>query len=123
MKVRLDKYLWAIRVFKTRTLAANACIKGKVKILGDAVKPARNVQIGDRIDIETEARSWNIEVLDLLEKRVKFTEAIQYYKDNTPEDLKKKVKPMAASFYTGKRFSKVGRPTKRQRRDLDDFLE
>jgi ribosome-associated heat shock protein Hsp15 len=123
VKVRADKYLWSIRVFKTRTLASNACAKGKVKIGGDNVKASRTINIGDKIDVTTDARTWNIEVIGLIEKRVKFSEAIENYIDNTPEELKTKDKPMATSFYTGKRLSKVGRPTKRQRRDLDDFLE
>ncbi len=122
MKVRVDKYLWAIRVFKTRTMASNACSKGKVKIDGVAVKASRIVNVGDRFDITTEARTWNIEVKGLIEKRVKYTEAIEHYVDHTPEELRTKERPMATSFYTGKRLSKVGRPTKRQRRDLDDFL-
>lgn len=123
MKVRVDKYLWSIRVFKTRTLASNACTKGKVKIGGENVKPSRAINRGDRLDIITDARTWNIEVTGIIEKRVKFSEAIENYKDHTPEELKVKDRPMATSFYTGKRLSKVGRPTKRQRRDLDDFLE
>lgn len=122
MKVRVDKYLWSIRVFKTRTMASNACTKGKVKIEGENLKPSRNVNVGERIDIKTDARTWNIEVTGLIEKRVQYTEAIKNYVDHTPEELKTTEKPMSSSFYTGKRLSKVGRPTKRQRRDLDDFL-
>jgi len=121
-KVRVDKYLWAIRVFKTRTLASNTCAKGKVKIGGESIKASRNIVVGDRIDIVADARTWNIQVTGLIDKRVKFSEAIENYIDHTPEELKTKDKSMSASFYTGKRLSKVGRPTKRQRRDLDDFL-
>ena len=123
MKVRIDKYLWVIRVFKTRTLSSAACAKGKVKIGGESVKPSRTVNMGDRFDVITDARTWNIEVTGIIEKRVKYTEAIENYIDHTPEELKVNEKPMATSFYTGKRLSKVGRPTKRQRRDLDDFME
>ncbi len=122
MKVRIDKYLWSIRVFKTRTMATNACTKGKVKIGGENLKSSRTVSIGERIDIKTDARIWNIEVTGLIEKRVQYSEAIKNYIDHTPEELKTIEKPMSASFYTGKRLSKVGRPTKRQRRDLDDFF-
>lgn len=122
-KVRVDKYLWAIRVFKSRSLATTACAKGKVKIGGENVKPSRTVNVGDKFDITTDARTWNIEVTALIEKRVQYTEAIEHYIDHTPEALKVKERPMASSFYTGKRLSKVGRPTKRQRRDLDDFME
>jgi ribosome-associated heat shock protein Hsp15 len=122
VKVRIDKYLWCIRVFKTRTLASTACTKGKVKLKGENIKPSRLVNVGEKYDIVTEARTWNIEVTGIIEKRVKFAEAIEHYIDHTPEELKVKEKPMATSFYTGKRLSKVGRPTKRQRRDLDDFF-
>lgn len=123
MKVRIDKYLWSIRVFRTRTMASNACAKGKVKMAGENIKSSRNVNVGDKIDVNADARTWNIEVTGLIEKRVKYAEAIENYIDHTPEDLKTKERPMSSSFYTGKRLSKVGRPTKRQRRDLDDFLE
>ncbi|HEX6333079.1 MAG TPA: S4 domain-containing protein, partial [Flavisolibacter sp.] len=78
-KVRVDKYLWAIRVFKTRTLAAAACDSGKVKMNGTNVKASRPVAVGDEYEIKTEARKWVVRVTGVLANRVAFSEAIKYY--------------------------------------------
>ncbi|MGK2863655.1 MAG: RNA-binding S4 domain-containing protein [Chitinophagaceae bacterium] len=122
-KVRLDKFLWSIRLFKTRTMAAVACDTGKVKFNGLHAKAAKNVSIGDEYEVKTEAKRWRIKVTGLLEKRVAHPEAIKNYIDITPEEEMERVKLQAASFHTGKRQSKIGRPTKKERRDLDEFLE
>lgn len=122
-KLRLDKYLWSIRLFKTRTLAAAACDGGKVKTEGAQVKASRPVHIGDEYEIRTEARRWRIKVTGLLGKRVAHTEAIKNYLDITPAEELERLQYQAASFHTGKRPSKIGRPTKKERRDLDDFME
>lgn len=121
-KLRLDKYLWAIRIFKTRTLAADAIDGGKVKLEGQNVKPSKNVAIGDKYEIKTSARKWLIEITGLLQNRAAYEIAIQHYNDLTPEEDKTIEKPLASNFYTGKRLSKTGRPTKKQRRDLNDLL-
>ncbi|XZF13235.1 RNA-binding S4 domain-containing protein [Chitinophagaceae bacterium MMS25-I14] len=121
-KLRLDKYLWAIRIFKTRTQATAACDEGKVKLNGANVKPARPVALGDRYDIKTQARKWTIEVTGLIQNRVNYEEAIKNYVDLTSEEDLQQNKQIASSFYTGKRLSKTGRPTKKQRRDLSDFM-
>ena len=121
-KLRIDKYLWSIRVFKTRSIAAEAIDRGKVRVTGEPVKPARAVVKGDEYDIRTEARRWVIRVKELLDHRVQYTEAIQYYEDITPAEDKEVIKYQASSFNTGKRQSKVGRPTKKERRDLDGFV-
>jgi ribosome-associated heat shock protein Hsp15 len=122
-KLRIDKYLWAIRIFKTRTLATVACDDGKVKWNGSNVKPAKAVAIGERYDIKTQARKWTIEVTALLHNRVAFEEAIKNYIDITTEEDKALNLHLGTSFYTGKRQSKTGRPTKLQRRDLKDLLD
>lgn len=122
-KLRVDKYLWAIRLFKTRTLAAEACDSGKVRLNGVAVKAAKTVSIGDEYEIKTEARKWRIRVTGLLHNRMAYAEAIKFYVDITPEDQLEKPNFQAASFHTGKRLSKIGRPTKKQRRELDDFSQ
>src|SRR5687768_14823089 len=122
-KLRLDKYLWAIRLFKTRTLAAAACDTGKVKFAGASAKAAKNVHIGDEYEVKTEAKRWRIKVTGLLEKRVAHAEAIKHYIDITPEEEIQRLQYQAASFHTGKRRSKIGRPTKKERRDIDEFLE
>lgn len=122
-KLRIDKYLWAIRLFKTRTLAAAACDTGKVKFNGSQVKASKNVMIGDEYEVKTEAKRWRIKVTGLLHNRVKYELAMQYYIDITPAEEIQRLQYQAASFHTGKRKSKIGRPTKKERRDLDDFFD
>ena len=122
-KLRLDKYLWSIRIFKTRTLAAAACDTGKVKQHGTSVKAAKNVVVGDEYEIKTEARKWIIKVTGLLFSRVAYSEAIKYYLDITPKEANEVPAYVSPSFYTGKRPSKIGRPTKKLRRDLDEFMD
>jgi ribosome-associated heat shock protein Hsp15 len=122
-KLRIDKYLWAIRIFKTRSVAADACNSGKVKCNGSNVKPAKTVTVGDIYDIKAEQKKWIIEVTALLHNRLKFEEAVKNYIDLSPEEIPDKPKSSAFVFNTGKRKSKQGRPTKKEKRKLDDFLE
>lgn len=122
-KLRIDKYLWSIRLFKTRSLAAEACEKGKVRLRGEPVKASKAVSIADEYEVKTEAKKWIIQVTGLLANRVQYAEAIKYYIDLTPEEDPDITKTQPASFHTGKRLSKIGRPTKKERRDLDDFVE
>lgn len=122
-KLRLDKYLWAIRLFKTRTLAATACDTGKVKFNGAAAKASKHISIGDEYEVKTEVKRWRIKVTGLLFSRVKYEEAIKYYVDITPAEEIERLQFQATAFYTGKRKSKIGRPTKKQRRDINDFFE
>ena len=122
-KLRIDKYLWAIRLFKTRSQAADACDKGKVKLNGDNVKAAKTVNTGDEYEVKTEAKRWVIKVTALLDHRVQYSEAIKYYTDITPPEELDRIKFQAAVFHTGKRLSKVGRPTKKDKRDLDGFMD
>lgn len=121
-KLRLDKYLWAIRLFKTRSIATDACDKGKVKYNGENAKPSKNINIGDEFEIKTSDRKWVIKVKDKLYNRLKYSEAINYYIDLTPPEEMERIKFEAAVFHTGKRMSKIGRPTKKNKRDLDEFL-
>ena len=122
-KLRLDKYLWAVRIFKTRSIASEACDKGKVKYNGDSVKPSRSVHIDDEYEVKTEAKRWRIRVTGLLHNRVQYSEAVKYYIDITPADEIQRLQYQASSFHTGKRLSKVGRPTKKERRDMDGFMD
>ena len=121
-KLRIDKYLWAIRIFKTRTQAADAIAAGKVKSNGLDIKSSKHVTIGDHYEIKTEARKWVIEVTGLLHQRVQYSEAINFYIDLTPEEDLVKKSESAFIEYTGKRQSKQGRPTKKNRRDMDGFM-
>lgn len=122
-KLRLDKYLWSIRIFKTRSLASDACEKGRVKMNDAALKASKNVMVGDIYSIRAEERKWVIQVVALLDHRVQYSEAIKFYIDNTPQEENETAHQQASSFHTGKRLSKIGRPTKKQRRDLEDYTE
>lgn len=122
-KVRLDKYLWSIRIYKTRSQATDAIDRGRVKLKGENVKASRNVAIGDIYEAKTEHKNWTIKVTQLLDGRLAYAEAIKYYKDLTPIEEIERIKQVASSFHTGKRLSKIGRPTKKDRRDLGDFLD
>jgi ribosome-associated heat shock protein Hsp15 len=122
-KLRIDKYLWAIRLFKTRSMAAAACDSGKVKWDGAPVKAAKQVHVGEEYEVKTEAKRWRIKVTGLLHNRQAYSEAIKYYIDITPAEELERLQFQASSFHTGKRLSKIGRPTKKERRDLDDFME
>lgn len=121
-KLRLDKYLWAIRLFKTRSQAADACDKGKVKFQGTNTKASKTVSVADEYEVKTEAKRWVIKVTGLLDHRVQYSEAINFYTDITPAEELDRIKFQAAVFHTGKRMSKQGRPTKRDKRDLDAFM-
>ena len=122
-KLRLDKYLWSIRVFKSRSMATEAIDKGRVKLNGENVKASRNVVIGDIYEARTEHKNWILKVTQLLDGRLAYAEAIKYYEDLTPVEELERVRQVAATFQTGKRLSKIGRPTKKNRRDLGDFLD
>jgi ribosome-associated heat shock protein Hsp15 len=122
-KLRLDKYLWSIRVFKSRSMATEAIDKGRVKLNGESIKASRNVMIGDVYEARTEHKNWVLKVTQLIDGRVAYAEAIKYYEDLTPVEELERVRQVAATFQTGKRLSKIGRPTKKNRRDLGDFLD
>jgi ribosome-associated heat shock protein Hsp15 len=81
------------------------------------------VNINDEYEIKAEERKWIIKVTGLLDHRVQYSEAIKYYIDLTPAEENENIQMQASSFHTGKRLSKIGRPTKKQRRDLDEFIE
>ena len=122
-KLRIDKYLWAIRLFKTRSQAADACDKGKVKLQGTNVKASKTVNLAEEYEVKTEARKWVIKVTGLLYNRAAYTEAVKHYEDITPPEELDKVQFQSPSFNTGKRLSKIGRPTKRDRRDIEGFMD
>lgn len=121
-KLRIDKYLWSIRLYKTRAQAAEACEKGRVKMGGEPVKASKTVKINDEYELKTEARKWVIRVTGLLHNRVAYPEAIKHYEDITPPEMLAALDFVAPSFHTGKRLSKSGRPDKKQRRNMEDFL-
>jgi ribosome-associated heat shock protein Hsp15 len=119
-KVRIDKYLWAIRIFKTRSLASDACYKSKVLCKDVAVKSSYSVKKGDTYIIKINKDfSRIIEVIDLVEKRGSAEEMKPFYIDHSPPYVSTKKEPSA--FYTPMEREKgSGRPTKKNRRDMKD---
>ena len=119
-KLRLDKYLWAIRVFKTRSLATEACKAGRVKIDGRSVKPSALVKVGDTYQVQKGMETKVLQVTGLLDKRVDAKTATAFYVDQTPEEETYRYKSMfRASVPTRDRGA--GRPTKKDRRELDNL--
>lgn len=121
-KVRIDKYLWAIRIFKSRTLSSEACREGKVKLHGMPVKSSALVKVGDVMDVQKDGFRLKYQVVQLIEKRVSPVLAKPCYEDLTPEEEINKYK----SWFIGKggperRERGTGRPTKRERREIDEF--
>ncbi len=120
--IRIDKYLWAIRAFKTRTLAADACKGGKVKMDGNAVKASREVKIGDIIELKVAGMNKVIEVKDIIKNRLKASLAVEKYDDITPPEELERVE-LIRQMKTEHRDRGAGRPTKKERRDIDRLKE
>src|SRR5687767_1461035 len=119
--VRIDKWLWCVRLYKSRTLATNACEAGKVKVSGQTVKPSRAVKRGEIIEAVTAEFTRTVKMLEPLEQRVGAGKVSQYMEDLTPpSEFQKKRAPAPPS---GFRPKGTGRPTKRDRRILQSFFE
>jgi ribosome-associated heat shock protein Hsp15 len=103
--------------------AADACDNNKVKLHGDNVKASKTVNVGDEFEVKTEVKRWVIKVTALLDHRVQYSEAIKHYTDITPPEELDRISFQAATFHTGKRMSKQGRPTKKDKRELDGFMD
>ena len=94
-----------------------------MKYKGENAKASKNVTLDDEYEIKTLHKKWVIKVKELLYNRVQYTEALNYYTDITPLEEMERIQFESATFNTGKRMSKIGRPTKKNKRDLDSFLE
>lgn len=121
-KVRIDKWLWSVRIFKTRSIAATAIRSGKVKINGEPAKAASQLHGNELISVLKNGFHFQFRVLQLIDRRVSATLAAPCYQDETPLEEKMKYD----SWFTGKaapekREKGAGRPTKRERRELEDF--
>lgn len=121
-KVRIDKWLWAVRLYKTRSLATEDCGKGRVMIDGISVKASREVRIGDIIQIRKPPIVRSYEVLNLSEKRMAAKLVEGFMKDITPPDQLELLE-MQKHMSWFQREKGTGRPTKKDRRDLDNFFE
>lgn len=121
-KLRIDKYLWAIRIFKTRSLATEACKAGRVKLNGQNVKPAHEVRVGEIYQVSKGIEKKILQVKELLEKRMDAKSVINYFEDQTPLDQTYAYKSVFHSP-TLHRDRGTGRPTKKDRRDIDDLQD
>ncbi len=120
--MRVDKYLWSIRYFKTRSIATNACKKGHVKVNDQVVKPSRDVYATDKIELRKDQINYIIIVNDLPESRIGAKLVNLYRTDITPKEAfeAKDLLKYSKDYY---RKKGVGRPTKKDRRDIDGFYE
>ena len=115
--VRIDKWLWAVRIYKTRTVASDACRNGRVTIAGQPVKPAREVRLNDVISAQTGEITRTMKVVGLLERRVGAATVAEFAEDLTPaSEYEKKREPVLQPLFY--RPKGAGRPTKKDRRDL-----
>lgn len=118
--MRIDKYLWCVRYFKTRSLATTACKKGQVKINDDVVKPSREVYIGDKIMVRKNQINYLLTVNDIPENRISAKLVDIYRTDTTPKETfeAQELLKYSKDYY---RKKGVGRPTKKDRRDIEGF--
>ena len=121
-KLRIDKYLWAIRLFKTRSLATDACKAGRVKLNGQNLKPSAIVKIGEVYQVSKGIEKKIIEVVELLHQRVEAKIAVTKYKDLTPVEETYAFKSVFHAP-TLKRDRGTGRPTKKDRRETDNLID
>lgn len=120
-EVRIDKWIWAMRLFKTRTIAAEACKKGRVIVGNQAVKPSHCIKVGDIVRVRKPPITYSFQVLQLTENRLGAKLVPQYMENVTPEE---QYEILAMSKISGfiDREKGTGRPTKKERRDLDSFM-
>ncbi len=120
--MRIDKFLWAVRFYKTRNIAADAIKKHHVRINGHLAKPSKEVYGGDILEIRKNQIDYKLLVLDVPKSRVGAKLVPQYIKDQTPKEAfeKQALLKSAQNYY---RKKGTGRPTKKDRRELDEFLD
>ncbi len=121
-EVRIDKWLWAVRLFKTRTLAAEACKKGKVIIQNVQVKPSRNVKVGDVVCIKRNPILFSFKVTALAENRMNAKLVAGFMENVTTPDQLELIEMAKLAGQSG-RDRGTGRPTKKERRDIEEFTE
>ena len=122
METRIDKYLWAIRVFKTRSEADDACKSGKVKVNDIEAKPSRDVKENDMITVRKGSIYFTYRVIVPIDKRVGAALVPQYAEDLTPDEEREKLNAPFETIFM-RRDRGTGRPTKKERRTLDRLLD
>ena len=121
-EVRVDKWLWAVRVFKTRSIATDACKKGRISIAGVTVKPSRVIRVGEVITVRKPPIEYSFRVIQLLGSRVGAKRVAEFMENVTPREQYELLELQRVSGFVA-RAKGLGRPTKKDRRDLDQFAE
>lgn len=123
-KVRIDKWLWSVRIFKSRSMAGNACKAGKVKINDENVKASYMLSVGEVLTVRRGPIRYSFKVLGLIEKRLSAKLVADKYEDITPAE-EKVINKMGSAFHIpmGARKRGAGRPTKKERRDIERLNE
>lgn len=119
--VRVDKFLWAVRIYKTRSIAADACKNGRVLIAEYQVKPSRMLKVGEIFEVKQNPIFRRFKIIDVLENRVGAKLVANYIEDITPESELKKLEALKEHGVTRERGA--GRPTKKERRDIDGYFD
>ncbi len=121
-KYRIDKWLWAVRIYKTRSVASEEVKSGKVKINNAPAKPSSNINIDDVVTVRKGMVRYQYKVTGIIQKRVGAALAINYYIDITPPEELEKLE-VKKNFHSAFREKGSGRPTKKERRDFDDWMK
>ena len=121
-EARIDKWLWAARIFKTRTIAADACKNGRVTLKGEKVKPSRNIKVGDVIDVRKPPLTYTFRVKRAIENRVGAKLVPEIMENITSPDQYELLEMTRISGFVN-RAKGTGRPTKKDRRMIDDFTD
>lgn len=121
-EARIDKWMWATRIFKTRTIAAEACKKGRVTINNSQVKPARTIKVGDVIQVKKTPIIYSFKVLQLIEKRMGAKLVAEYMENVTTPDQYEILEMSKISGFVD-RARGTGRPTKKDRREIETFVD
>ena len=121
-EARVDKWLWAVRIFKTRSIATDACKKGRVAVGGPVVKPSRMIHVGDIVSVRKPPIEYSFRVIQLLGSRVGAKRVEEFMQNVTPREQYELLELQRVSGFVN-RAKGLGRPTKKDRRDLDQFAE
>lgn len=119
-EIRIDKYLWAVRLYKTRSIATDACRSGRVKLNGLPVKPSHEISVGEIYELNIEQTHRTVQVKELLANRVGAKLVENYLTDLTPPEEYERIQ-MARQYSFEHRDRGAGRPTKRDRREIEEF--
>lgn len=121
-EVRIDKWLWAVRIFKTRTIASDACKKGRIMVGDIAVKPSRTIRTGDVVQVKKPPVTFSFKVLDISEKRMNAKLVPHFMENITPPEQYEILELNKISGFVDRQRGK-GRPTKKERRELEQFTD